>query len=132
LFNRRRGTSVLGAAVFLGETNMANEHKGEHFTRWMHMESGKTMVRRLHRMEVQAADGKLHVITGTDLPEAMVTSAGDSHTGQHLAQILLRKDGGSLVKTLQSFTWRDAAYVAIGLWAREAIEAIAAVAEVLK
>lgn len=62
----------------------------EHFTRWMHVENGKSFVRRLHRIELQAADGRLHVITGDKLPDAMVTNAGHGHRGAHMAQILLK------------------------------------------
>ena len=68
---------------------MALEHEGEYFTRWTHVENGNVMNRRLHRMEVQAADGRLHVITGRYLPDFIQTNTGTGFKGVHLAQILL-------------------------------------------
>jgi len=69
---------------------MALNHGSDHYTKWMHMENGQVMVRRIHRMEVQDAKGRLHSICKNDLPEAIVTSTGDAQKGQHLARILLR------------------------------------------
>ena len=69
---------------------MALHHGEEHYTKWIHMENGNMMVRRLHRIEIQARDGRLHVIRGEDLPDGFVTSAGHGHKCKHIAQILLR------------------------------------------
>lgn len=71
---------------------MALHHGDEHYTKWMHIENGNMMVRRLHRIEIQARDGRLHVIRGDKLPDGFVTSAGHGHKGEHIAQILLRPD----------------------------------------
>jgi len=60
-----------------------------YFTKWMHMENGKVLVRRLHRLEIQSASGQLHVLTGENLPDAIVTNAGEGFKGAHLGQILL-------------------------------------------
>lgn len=68
---------------------MALEHDGEYYTNWTHAENGKVMNRRLHRIEVQAADGRLHVIGGRYLPDFIQTNTGTGHKGVHLAQILL-------------------------------------------
>ena len=69
---------------------MALKHGSEeHFTKWMHMENGKAMVRRLHRLEIQATCGRLHILTGDKLPDALVTSAGQGHKGAHVGQILM-------------------------------------------
>ena len=45
---------------------------------------------RGHRVEIQARDGRLHVIHGENLPDGFVTSAGYGHKCKHIAQILLR------------------------------------------
>ena len=68
---------------------MALKQGSERFTKWTHMENGKVLARRLHRMEVQARDGRLYVITGDDLPDALLTNSGHGHKGEHLAQILI-------------------------------------------
>ena len=60
------------------------------FTKWMHMENGKVLVRRLHRLEIQSASGQLHVLTGSNLPDAIVTNSGEGFKGAHLGQILLK------------------------------------------
>lgn len=67
---------------------MALKHKEEYFTRWTHVENGQVLNRRLHRIEVQANDGRLHVITGDRLPDFIQTCAGVGHKGTHLMQIL--------------------------------------------
>lgn len=69
---------------------MALKHGSTHYTKWMHMENGQVMVRRIHRMEIQDAVGRLHTIQKDDLPEAVVTSAGEQHKGRAIARILLR------------------------------------------
>ena len=68
---------------------MALKHTGEHFTRWTHVENGRVLNRRLHRIEVQANDGRLYVITGDGLPDFIQTNTGNGHKGDHIAQILL-------------------------------------------
>ena len=80
---------------------MALHHGDEHYTKWMHIENGNMMVRRLHRIEIQARDGRLHVIRGEDLPDGFVTSAGHGHKCKHIAQILLRPQsaGATLLPT---------------------------------
>lgn len=56
---------------------------------WIHLENGQCMTRRLHRIEVQAADGRLYVFEGETLPIAFMTNTGVGHVGHHLGQILL-------------------------------------------
>jgi hypothetical protein len=68
---------------------MALKQGSERFTKWTHTENGKVLTRRLHRMEVQARDGRLYVIKGDDLPDALQTNCGHAYKGEHLAQILL-------------------------------------------
>lgn len=73
---------------------MALKHGSDHYTKWMHMENGQVMVRRIHRMEVQDARGRLHAIAEDQLPEAIVTSTGKAQTGTHIARVLLRPGSG--------------------------------------
>jgi hypothetical protein len=68
---------------------MAIKQKDEHFTKWVHTENGKILVRRIHRLEVQALDGRLHIVTGDRLPDMIQTCAGEGYRGAHLAQILV-------------------------------------------
>ena len=69
---------------------MALQHGSEYYTKWMHMENGQVMVRRIHRMEIQDALGRLNVIAKDQLPEAIVTTTGEANKGKHIARILLR------------------------------------------
>ena len=68
---------------------MALRQNEERFTSWTHLENGKVMNRRLHRLEIQARDGRLHIVTGDKLPEFIGTCAGHGHKGAHVAEILL-------------------------------------------
>ena len=68
---------------------MALTQSNEKFLKWVHTENGNVMVRRIHRLEVQARDGRLHVLIGDQLPDFIQTSAGQGMKGCHLAQILL-------------------------------------------
>ena len=74
-------------------------HQGkECFCKWMHMENGQVLVRRIHHLKVQAHDGSLHDVRGKRLPDGIVTFAGRDHKGLHTAQILLRPNPGILAK----------------------------------
>lgn len=59
------------------------------YTKWTHVENGKVLVRRIHRMEVQVPNGRLYVLRDDQLPDYIQTCAGEGYTGAHLAQILL-------------------------------------------
>ena len=84
---------------------MALKHGSDHYTKWVHMENGKVMVRRIHRLEIQDARGRLHAITREQLPESILTSTGDAKKSPHIARILLRPQSVSLVdwQSLDSF-----------------------------
>jgi len=101
---------------------MALKQGSESFTKLVHMENGKVLVRRLHRLEVQSASGQLHVLTGDNLPDSIVTNCGDGFKGAHLGQILLKpKQRWSASSTLSEFkddrwpTSRDAIQWMIGI-----------------
>lgn len=68
---------------------MAIKRKEEYFTHWTHVENGNTFNRRLHRIEIQANDGRLHILQGDSLPYYLQTCTGTGHRGVHIAQILL-------------------------------------------
>ena len=55
---------------------MALKQGKESFTKWTHVENGKVMVRRIHRIEIQARNGSLYTIRGDQLPDFIQTSAG--------------------------------------------------------
>ena len=97
---------------------MALTHGSEHYTKWMHIENRKVLVRRLHRIEIQARDGRLYAITGDRLPDSFGTFSGHAYKGEHLAQILLRPDSCATYETpRQSASWpsfRDAVNMFIG------------------
>ena len=100
---------------------MAIKQDKECYTKWTHVENGKVLVRRIHRIEVQARNGNLYVLRGDKLPDFIQTSAGEGFKGEHLAQILLNPD--SIPKRAPypvpaSKPWpslRDAGNVGIGL-----------------
>ena len=71
---------------------MAIKQDKECYTKWTHVENGKVLVRRIHRIEVQARNGGLYVLRGDKLPDFIQTSAGEGHKGVHLAQILLKPE----------------------------------------
>jgi len=102
---------------------MALQHGSEHYTKWTHVENGQVLSRRLHRMEIQARNGRLYIITGDKLPDFLQTCSGHGYKGRHVAQILLSPDPHVpavnqpywpvLLKTWP--TWRDLAHLVAGL-----------------
>lgn len=68
---------------------MALKEANETFTLFNHLENGKSTRRRIHKMEVQDRNGRLHTIIGDDLPEWVGLFSGQGMKGCHLAQILL-------------------------------------------
>jgi hypothetical protein len=97
---------------------MALVHGSEHYAKWTHMENGKVLTRRLHRIEIQARDGRLYALTGDRLPDALVTNSGHAYKGEHIAQILLRPESCTAYETpRQAAAWpnlRDVANFVIG------------------
>ncbi len=77
---------------------MALKHGSEHYTHWTHMENGKVMPRRIHRMEIQDALGRMHIIEKDNLPEAVLTSTGQANEGKSIARILLRPKSKSYIE----------------------------------
>ena len=100
---------------------MALKEGDVYYTRFVHWESGKSMNRRLHKLEVQAADGRVYTITGKDLPDTIATHAGVSHKGEHLGQILLcpkkvKQNKGYSFEVVPPWpSFRDFANVVLGI-----------------
>ncbi len=68
------------------------KNETEQYMKWVHVESGKVMVRRIHRMDIQARTGAMYRLSGKDLPDFIQTSAGEGYKGAHVAQILLKPE----------------------------------------
>ena len=68
---------------------MALRHEEERFTKWTHVENGQVLNRRLHRIQVQARDGRMYILTGDKLPDFIQTCSGLGFKGVHTAQILM-------------------------------------------
>ena len=49
---------------------MALDAKGQKYCKVVHMENGRTWTRRVQTIMVQAANGKLHYISGDRLPDS--------------------------------------------------------------
>lgn len=110
---------------------MALQQGTEHFTKWTHVENGKVLTRRLHRLEIQALDGRLYVIQGDRLPDYIQTSAGQGFKGEHLAQILLNPERMK-APPVPSQPWpsfRDACQIGLGLLALVLLKFIIALVE---
>ncbi len=93
---------------------MALNHKNEHYTQWTHTESGKVLNRRLHRIMVQHGDRGLVELTGPDLPDSILTFAGDGHKDLHKAYIYSRDESSPFTPDFrpkrQPLRWRRSYY----------------------
>ncbi|MCI0459841.1 MAG: hypothetical protein L0Z62_23065 [Gemmataceae bacterium] len=69
---------------------MALKHGEEFFTMFTHVEDDRVLNRRVHRIEIQARDGRLHVLEGKRLPTFIQTNTGTGFKGAHLMQILVK------------------------------------------
>ncbi len=70
------------------DQKMSLNHKDEHFTQLAHFENGKPLIRRMHQITLLRADGETVELTGPDLPNCIVSFAGDGHKGLHEAFVL--------------------------------------------
>jgi hypothetical protein len=98
---------------------MALKDGSTYYTKLTHVENGSAMVRRIHRIEVQARDGRLYFVEGRDLPDFIQTSAGTGFKGCHVAQILVpsRKLPSTAPHVAQPIfrpTPRDLVYLVVG------------------
>ncbi len=67
---------------------MALKHGDEFFTMFTHVENERVLNRRVHRIEIQAQDGRLYVVEGKQLPTYIQTHTGTGYKGAHVLQIL--------------------------------------------
>lgn len=97
---------------------MALHQANEKFTKWVHTENGNVMVRRIHQIQVQARDGRLHLITGDKLPDSIQTSAGQGMKGCHIAQILLSPNPAPdyVPDPVRTWTFSHVVCLLIGFW----------------
>ena len=77
---------------------MAIKNGKEIYTQWSHCESGNVHSRRLHRITVCMADGRILVFSGSSLPDLITTQTGYSQDGDHFMDIFLKADRFEMVK----------------------------------
>ena len=70
----------------------------EIYTQWSHCESGNVHSRRLHRITVCMADGRILVFSGSSLPDLITTQTGYSQDGDHFMDVFLKADRFEMVK----------------------------------
>ena len=99
---------------------MSLEVTGRRFCKLTHTENGKVMSRRVHSMVVQANDGRIHYLTGKQLPEYISLHTGELYSGAHLAEVLMRPGIARLLSLpLGQQRWpsmRDAFHIIFGMF----------------
>jgi hypothetical protein len=92
---------------------------GDRYCVFQLLENGKPQTRRFPEVVVQDAEGVVHRLTGDELPLYIGGYTGESHTGHHTLEILLRPK--KLKRTpepqAEGYRWpvgRDVLHVAIG------------------
>jgi hypothetical protein len=70
---------------------MALKDGSVYYTKFTHVENGQMLVRRIHRLDVQAGDCRLYSVTGKDLPDGIIGFAGTGVKDAHILQILVPK-----------------------------------------
>ena len=98
---------------------MALEAGDQRFCKVVHSENGRTSIRRIHTMMVQAADGRLHHLEGRDLPDSISLYSGVSYRGAHLAELLLNPKNAKASPILPTTGWiskRDAFFLVLGFF----------------
>ena len=98
---------------------MALEAGGQRFCKVTHTENGRSVTRRIHTMMVQAADGRVHQLEGTDLPDSISLFSGVTYRGRHLAEVLLNPKVAKASPILPTSGWiskRDAFFLVLGFF----------------
>ena len=62
-----------------------------YYTKFAFVENGQALVRRIHRLEIQAWDGRLYVVEGKQLPDFVSGTSGTGVKNAHVLQILVSK-----------------------------------------
>ena len=107
---------------------MALEADGQRFCKVVHSENGRSTVRRIHTMKVQAADGRLHEIDGRDLPDSISLYSGVTYRGAHLAEVLLNPKDAKASPVLPTTGWiskRDAFFLVLGFFFFRVVRSLA-------
>ncbi len=74
----------------------------EIYAQWSHCESGNVHSRRIHRLTVCSADGRILVFSGSSLPDLITTQTGYSQDGDHFMDVFLKADRFEMVKAPQT------------------------------
>lgn len=80
------------------------------------LENGTPVVRRIHRLVIQAANGKVYEIEGNRLPMFVGLFPGNSQAGKHLGQILLNPNQYHALDWIAPATWLSLRTVVIFLF----------------
>ena len=98
---------------------MALEANGQKFCKVVHTENGRTTTRRIHSMMVQAADGRIHQLTGIHLPDSISLYSGVPYSGAHVAEVLLSPKRAQGIPLPAHPAWklckRDAFFLVFGM-----------------
>ena len=70
---------------------MALKDGAGYYTKFAFVENGQALVRRIHRLEIQAWDGRLYVVEGKQLPDFVSGTSGTGVKNAHVLQILVSK-----------------------------------------
>lgn len=108
---------------------MAQEASGRRFCKVSFNENGRTWNRRYHELTVQAADGRVHRISGSKLPDSMTFYSGVPLRGAHLAEVLMSPEEAKGTPFLPAaegwISKRDVFYLVLGFFFFELITALA-------
>ena len=99
---------------------MALEANGQRFCKVKHTENGRSTTRRIHTMMIQAADGRLHHLSGVNLPDEISLYTGAPYHGAHMAEVLLSPKVAQGIPLLSNGArWigkRDAFFLMFGMF----------------
>ena len=99
---------------------MALQAQDRSFCKVWHTENGRAWVRRIHTMVVQAADGRVHHLSGKDLPDSISLYSGAPYRGAHLAEVLLHPKSAKATPLIPDgeglLGKRDAFFLMLGMF----------------
>jgi hypothetical protein len=70
---------------------MALKDGSGYYTKFTFVENEQALVRRIHRLEIQAWDGRLYAVEGKQLPDYIGGTSGAGVKNAHVLQILVSK-----------------------------------------
>jgi hypothetical protein len=106
---------------------MALEAGGQRFCKVTHTENGRSVTRRIHTMMVQAADGRVHQLDGSSLPDSISLFSGVTYRGGHLAEVLLNPKLAKASPILPTYGWvskRDTFFLVLGFFMAHLIQTL--------